>query len=226
MGLAEGAQRVGNGVHLPVLALTSAQDKVILIVRYARRRQRVCSDDVLSVTSHRPDTQRIGSRSIGVAVAKSVELSHSLSTATGWMVSCVGATGDRVPVEGPDDGKASARGRSRREPRQLAAELEAPRAEHRQAGVLRRQLTEVLEGTADLVDIVDTHSRGLYLNSAGLKELGIGGDEGISCPLLADSLSGPLRKLFQREVSRTTAHGATRNADSLIVSRNGQGIPV
>ena len=92
--------------------------------------------------------------------------------------------------------------------------------------MLQRRLTKVLEGTTDLVGIVDAHGRLLYLNSAGRTTLGIDKDEDVSCLLFLDFLSESLKKLFQREASRTTAHGTTWRGESLFVSRDGREIPV
>lgn len=95
---------------------------------------------------------------------------------------------------------------------------------NRKAEEERARLAEILEATTDIVGTADAKGRMRYLNAAGRRLLGIEPDENFDS--LRDVLPDPLHILRNPDVMSMAIRDGVWRGESVIVTRDGQEIPV
>jgi diguanylate cyclase (GGDEF)-like protein/PAS domain S-box-containing protein len=97
---------------------------------------------------------------------------------------------------------------------------------NRKAEEERARLAEILEATTDIVGTADASGRVRYLNAAGRRLLGIEGDEDLASRTVGDLLPERLHALVERDVVRAATREGVWRGESVIVSKDGQEIPI
>ncbi len=97
---------------------------------------------------------------------------------------------------------------------------------NRKAEEERARLVEILEATTDIVGTADTRGRVRYLNAAGRRLLGIEREDDLTSRTIGELLPERLHALIEGEVMSTASRDGVWRGESVIVSRDGQEIPV
>ncbi|HKV45580.1 MAG TPA: EAL domain-containing protein [bacterium] len=104
--------------------------------------------------------------------------------------------------------------------------LIADRTAHRQIEAAQAQLAEIIETTTDFVTITDVPGKGFYVNRAGRRMLGIGGDEDISTMTFADVFSGDTWSFISNEAMPAAVRDGGWSGEIVLFNKDGQEIPV